>query len=78
MQTQWDRLRQAQAVVDTVLTREQQAAERFRDGLYRVCCSHCGGAVSNPLPVPVIVRAFVECPDCVARRDAARDDLGAE
>lgn len=33
---------------------------------HHVHCSRCGAAVSNPLPVEVIVRAWVECPECVA------------
>ena len=58
----------AQAAVDAVLTPEQQTKERMADGTYRVRCSACGKSVSNPLPVAVIIRAWVECPECVEGR----------
>jgi RNA polymerase-binding transcription factor DksA len=60
-----DLLATTQAAIDTVLTPEQQARERMPDGTYRVCCSRCGKSVSSPLPLPVIVRAWVECPECI-------------
>lgn len=60
--------RAAQAAVDTLLSDTQQAAERLADGTYRVRCMNCGKSVSNPLPVAVIVRAWVECPECIERR----------
>lgn len=28
-------------------------------------CSRCGKPVSQMLPFPVIVRAFIECPECI-------------
>jgi hypothetical protein len=56
----------AQRVVDEVLSPEQQRRERQADGTYRVRCLECGRSVSNPLPVPVILRAYVCCPECVA------------
>jgi hypothetical protein len=59
----------AQAVVDEVLSIEQQARECESDGTYRVRCSICGNSVSNPLPIAVIVRAWVECADCLATRE---------
>lgn len=57
----------AQRVVDGVLSQEQQARELQTDGTYRVRCSTCGKSVSSPLPVPVIVRAWVACPECIKK-----------
>jgi hypothetical protein len=62
----------AQRAVDQVLTREQQRQELERDDSWRVHCSGCGQSVSSPLPVPVIVRAVVYCPDCVAKGSSGR------
>jgi hypothetical protein len=62
-----ERARAAQAAVDAVLTRDQQARERQADHTYRVRCTQCGKSVSNPLPVAVIVRAWVICPECLGR-----------
>jgi hypothetical protein len=39
-----------------------------------VKCSKCGKSVSNPVPEPVVVRAWVECPECSS---AAPDELHA-
>jgi hypothetical protein len=58
----------AQRAVDAVLSREQQARELQADDTYRVRCLTCGASVSSPLPLPVVVRAAVECPECLARR----------
>ena len=33
-----------------------------------VKCSRCGKQVSNPAGVEMIVRAFVECPECIERQ----------
>lgn len=30
-----------------------------------VMCMRCGKRVSNVLPVEIMVRAFVECPECI-------------
>lgn len=65
------RAQAAQAAVDDLLTREQQARERFPDDTYRVRCNVCGKSVSNPLPVAVIVRAWVMCPECVEAQHTA-------
>jgi hypothetical protein len=62
----------AQAAVDAVLSRDQQRRELMPDGTFRVRCCRCGCSVSNPLPVPVIVRAWVECPECAATQADAR------
>lgn len=31
----------------------------------RIHCARCGKAVSSPVPKPTIVRAWVECPECI-------------
>ena len=61
----------AQMAIDAMLSPERQEAERKADGTFRVCCSQCGTSVSNPLPVAVIIRAWVECPECIQRRGGA-------
>lgn len=33
-------------------------------------CNRCGRPVSNPLPDDTIVRAWVECPECIERKGA--------
>ena len=58
----------AQRAVDAILSPEQQIAERMPDDTYRVRCSRCGKSVSSPLPVAVIVRAWVECPECLEQQ----------
>lgn len=35
-----------------------------------VRCSRCGARCSNDVPVELVVRAFVECPECVRARPA--------
>jgi len=57
--------RRAQAAVDAVLSPTEQARERLPDGTFRVRCQTCAKSVSNPLPLPVIVRARVTCPECL-------------
>lgn len=55
--------------------------ERQADGTFRVLCSECRVSVSSPLPAPVIVRAYVVCPECIqagALERIVRDDDGAE
>jgi RNA polymerase-binding transcription factor DksA len=68
------RAKAAQAAVDALLSDTQQATEQMADGTYRVRCMTCGKSVSNPLLVAVIIRAWVECPECIERRVAAPDD----
>lgn len=34
-----------------------------------VRCSRCGKRVSNEVPGELIVRAFVECPECIKARE---------
>jgi hypothetical protein len=55
----------AQRAIDAILSPAQQAAEVQADDTYRVRCQRCGKSVSNPLPVPVMVRASVTCPECL-------------
>jgi hypothetical protein len=66
------RLVNAQLAVDEVLSKEAQARELLPDDSYRVRCYSCGKSVSNPLPLPVIVRAQVECPECMMDRARSR------
>ena len=49
------------------------------DGTYRVLCSRCGKSVSSALSAPVVVRAWVECPECLeAHANGAPWPLRAE
>ena len=56
---------------ESIMPRDQWDRERMVDGTFRVRCSNCGKSVSSPLVEPVIVRAWVQCPECIAaqRRD---------
>ncbi len=38
----------------------QEAAARLR-------CSRCGKSVSTPVPTGTLVRAWIECPECLER-----------
>jgi hypothetical protein len=58
----------AQRAVDEVLSPDAQARDLMPDDTYRVRCMTCGKSVSNPLPIPVVVRASVECPECIEKR----------
>lgn len=66
-----ERTIRAQREIDSILSRAQQTTELASDGSYRVRCSSCGRSVSNPLPVAVIIRASVTCPECLERAPAA-------
>jgi hypothetical protein len=44
---------------------EQWEQERQTDGTFRVRCSRCGKSVSSALTAPVVIRAWVECPECI-------------
>ena len=57
---------------DSLVPAEQWDRERQADGTFRVLCSRCGKSVSSPLSEPVIVRAGVECPECIEQRAAAK------
>lgn len=41
--------------------------ERQSDGTFRVLCSVCGKSVSSPVLQPIIVRAWVQCPECLEK-----------
>lgn len=58
-------LAKCQEAVDECLSDQQQMDERQVDGTFRVRCMRCSKSVSNPLPMPVIVRASVTCPECL-------------
>jgi len=36
----------------------------------RIKCTWCGKAVSSPVPDDVVIRAVIECPECVLKRKA--------
>jgi DNA-directed RNA polymerase subunit RPC12/RpoP len=38
----------------------------------RIWCMNCGKSVSSPVPKGTVVRAYVECPECIAKRGALR------
>jgi hypothetical protein len=50
---------------EAMIPREQWDRERLADGTFRVRCSVCAKSVSSPLAEPVIVRAWVVCPECI-------------
>jgi hypothetical protein len=37
----------------------------------RVLCMSCGKSVSSPVPVGTVVRAWVECPECIEKAEAS-------
>ena len=53
---------------ESIIPREHWNRERFPDGTFRVRCSVCAKSVSSPLVEPVIVRAWVMCPECIEQR----------
>jgi endogenous inhibitor of DNA gyrase (YacG/DUF329 family) len=58
--------------VEHILPRDQWDRERMADGTFRVRCARCGKSVSSPLVEPVILRAWVECPECIEQRATAK------
>ncbi len=34
----------------------------------RILCMNCGGSVSSPVPKGTVVRAWVECPECIEKK----------
>lgn len=50
---------------DHPIPREQWDRERMPDGTFRVRCSVCAKSVSTALAEPVIIRAWVMCPECI-------------
>jgi DNA-directed RNA polymerase subunit RPC12/RpoP len=41
------------------------------DGTYRIMCMQCGKSVSTPVPKETLVRAWIECPECIEKEGAA-------
>jgi DNA-directed RNA polymerase subunit RPC12/RpoP len=37
----------------------------------RIWCMQCGKSVSTPVPKGTVVRAYVECPECIEKRTTA-------
>ena len=35
----------------------------------QIRCSNCGKGVSTPVPLGTILRAFVQCPECIEKED---------
>jgi len=35
----------------------------------RIHCSNCGKSVSTPVPLGTLVRAFIQCPECIEKED---------
>jgi len=38
----------------------------------RIWCMKCGKSVSTPVPKGTLVRAWVECPECIEKEGSAR------
>lgn len=34
----------------------------------RIKCSRCGKSVSTPVPLNTVVRAWIECPECIEKK----------
>jgi hypothetical protein len=49
-----------------MIPKDQWERERQIDGTFRILCMRCGRSVSGALAEPVIVRAWVECPECMS------------
>lgn len=41
-------------------------------------CVHCGKAVSTPVPTNTVVRAYIECPECISKRDGSGTEAHGE
>ncbi len=39
----------------------------------QICCDVCGKVVSTPVPTDTIIRAWVECPECIEKTMADKD-----
>ena len=35
----------------------------------QIQCSNCGEVVSTPVPTNTVIRAWVECPECIEKKD---------
>lgn len=40
----------------------------------RLCCSRCGKPVSTEIPDGTIVRAWIECPECIEKQTEDQKD----
>ena len=38
-------------------------------------CSRCGKCVSSPIPLDVVVRAWIECPECIQQQQCVYSKL---
>ena len=47
------------------------------DGTGAVKCSRCGKRVSSPVPLDIIVRAWVECPECIEKQPDVEEQRDA-
>lgn len=47
--------------------REYLLNKNHAENTERIWCAQCGKPVSTPVPKPTIVRAWVECPECIAK-----------
>jgi hypothetical protein len=41
----------------------------------RIWCYSCGKSVSSPVPPDTVIRAWVECPECIERTVAPQQEL---
>ena len=52
------------------IPKKEGGGERAEPG--RVWCSRCGESVSSPVPKGTVVRAWVECPECIEKAGGER------
>ncbi len=67
----WDssqRLAELVEALDHWLTGGGFLPQRWTDARGRINCSRCGKSVSTVVPTETIVRAWVECPECMEKR----------
>ena len=43
--------------------------------LRQLRCNRCGGVVSSAVPETTVVRAWIECPECIARETTEDDGV---
>jgi hypothetical protein len=60
----------AQGQAEAAEEAEQEAGQTIEEGMMAnyVACSRCGKAVSREVDGNLVVRAFVECPECVEKQ----------
>ena len=52
------------------ITREAAIREiRQKVGLTRIKCNVCGKPVSTLVPVDTVIRAWMQCPECIEMED---------